>query len=114
MSEARKDKIAEPIVVPQPARARSLNDCLALERTVMSNERTMLAYVRTALALLVVGVTIIKFFQSQGMLMLGYGLMALGVICLSVGGMRFTEMWHRLNEMGRCKDRKWEVDDEID
>ena len=97
--------LEEPLTPPMPPKARSLNDCLALERTVMSNERTLLAYVRTALAVLVVGVTIIKFFQSQGMLILGWTLLGMGVICLTLGLMRFTNMWHRLNNMGRCNGK---------
>jgi len=95
-------------------RARNLNDCLAVERTVMSNERTLLAYVRTALAILVVGVTIIKFFTSQGMIILAYSLIAGGVVCLTIGFMRFTEMWHKLNELGRCKDRPASFDEDDD
>lgn len=93
---------------------RSLNDCLAIERTVMANERTLLAYIRTALAVLVVAVTIIKFFQSQGMNILGYILMVIGVICLTAGLMRFTEMWHKLNELGRCKETNPDFDGDDD
>lgn len=83
---------------------RSIRDCMAVERTIMSNERTLLAYVRTALAVLVVAVTVIKFFDSQGMVILGYVLLVIGVACVTIGLMRFTEMYHRLAELGRCDD----------
>lgn len=82
---------------------RSIADCMAVERTIMANERTLLAYVRTALAVLVVGVTIIKFFSSQGMLILGYFLLGAGIACVTIGLMRFTEMHHRLSELNMCE-----------
>jgi len=84
------------------AHHRSIADCLAIERTVMANERTLLAYFRSSLAVLVVGVTIIKFFASQGMVILGYLLLVVGVACITIGLMRFTEMYHRISELGRC------------
>ena len=114
MSKTAKVKSLQAHEVVEKTRARSLNDCLAVERTVMSNERTLLAYVRTALAILVVGVTIIKFFTSQGMTILAYSLIAGGVICLTIGFMRFTEMWHKLNVLGRCKDRPASYDEDDD
>lgn len=95
-------------------RSRSLNDCMAVERTVLANERTLLAYVRTSLAVLVVAVTIIKFFASQGMLILGYVLIVLGVGCLTVGLMRFTEMSNKINSLGRCKDKHALADSDDD
>jgi putative membrane protein len=93
-------------VADHPGVYRSLNDCLAIERTVLANERTLLAYFRSSLAVLVVAVTVIKFFTSQGMIILGYVLLVIGVACITVGLMRFTEMYHRINELGRCKDTK--------
>ncbi len=98
-AEARS-AVAKPLhTMTKP---RSIADCMAVERTIMSNERTLLAYVRTALAILVVAVTIIKFFTSQGMVLLGYVLLVLGIVCVTIGLMRFTEMYHRLAELGRC------------
>jgi putative membrane protein len=49
----------------------TLNDYLAIDRTVLSNERTMLAYARTALALVVVGGTCIKLFDTTFMRIVG-------------------------------------------
>lgn len=111
-------KVIEPVETPTEGppsdlRVRSLNDCLAVERTVMSNERTLLAYVRTSLAVLVVAVTIIKFFTSQGMVILGYVLLVIGVVCITFGLMRFTEMYHKLKQLGKCT-KGFSIDDEID
>lgn len=108
----------KPVPVTQPTKQelqqvarRSLNDCLAVERTVMANERTLLAYIRTALGILVVSVTVVKLFTSQGMTILGYAGLVFGIICLTVGLMRFTDMMHKLNELETCR-KKRELDDE--
>lgn len=98
-SEARS-AAATPLHISK--KPLSITDCMAVERTIMSNERTLLAYVRTSLAILVVAVTIIKFFGSQGMVILGYVLLVIGIVCVTIGLMRFTEMYHRLIELGRC------------
>lgn len=42
----------------------TLNDYLAIDRTILANERTLLAYGRTALAMLVVGGSCMKFFDA--------------------------------------------------
>lgn len=103
---ARVPTSAVMAVADHPGAFRSLNDCLAIERTVLANERTMLAYMRTALAVLVVAVTIIKFFTSQGMIILGYVLLVIGVLCITLGLWRFTEINQRINELGRCDKLK--------
>lgn len=89
---------------PKNLPVASINDCMAVERTIMANERTLLAYVRTSLAILVVAVTIIKFFTSQGMVILGYSLLLVGVVCMTFGLMRFTEMYNKLKQVGRCTE----------
>lgn len=82
---------------PMPAQPVSLQ--LAVEQTSMANERTLLAYFRTALGVLVVAVTILKFFSSQGMQMLAYGLIFFGVVCLTVGLMRFHDVSVKLQSI---------------
>lgn len=52
-------------------RQLTLNDHLAIDRTVLANERTLLAYARTALAMLIIGGSAVKFFDSAWMLLLG-------------------------------------------
>lgn len=108
----KSDKTTGPVeVFSKPI---SVSDCLAVERTVMANERTLLAYVRTSLGVLVVAITVIKFFQSQGMVILGYLLLVTGIVCATIGLMRFTEMMHRLNELGRCDTNPPIIDNETD
>ncbi len=45
-------------------RQPSITDRLAADRTRLANERTLLAYVRTALGMLVVGGSLLKFFDG--------------------------------------------------
>lgn len=66
----------------------TLNDYLAIDRTVMANERTLLAYGRSALALVVVGGTCIKFFAAPWIQVVGGVLMAAGALLAGWG-------WHR-------------------
>jgi len=42
----------------------SLNDYLAIDRTVLANERTLLSYSRTALTMLVIGGSCLKFLED--------------------------------------------------
>ena len=69
-----------------------LTDELAVERTLLANERTLLAYVRTSLALIAGALTLLKFFTSNGMHMLGYTLLPIGVATLAYGMMTFHEV----------------------
>jgi putative membrane protein len=114
VEQAKITKVEKPLVaVKTGSSLPSLNDCMAVERTIMSNERTLLAYVRTSLAILVVAVTIIKFFSSQGMVILGYILLLVGVVCATLGLMRFTETYQKLKVLGTCAD-KYAVKDDTD
>ncbi len=67
----------------------SLNDHLAIDRTVLSNERTLLAYGRTALAMLIIGGSCIKFFDSLWMQALGVPFVAGGVVVMAWGWRRY-------------------------
>lgn len=69
----------------------TLNDYLAIDRTILANERTLLAYGRTALALAVVGGSLIKFFASVWLRLLGGLFLAAGVL-VAVRG------WHRYEQ----------------
>jgi putative membrane protein len=80
--------------LPQP-----LNDQLAVERTLLANERTLLAYIRTSLALLAASITLLKFFTSNGMHLLGYTLLPVGVLTFIVGFMNFNDVRVRVAEM---------------
>lgn len=62
-----------------------LRDRLAGERTVLANERTFLAVIRTALSLAGLGVAMLKLMDHLAWFILGWALMAFGVLVLAVG-----------------------------
>lgn len=68
----------------------TINDHLAIDRTVLANERTFLAYGRTALAMLVIGGSAIKFFDSLAvMLIFGVPFTVGGLALIVCGWLRF-------------------------
>jgi putative membrane protein len=70
----------------------TLNDHLAIDRTILSNERTLLAYGRTALALVIVGGSCIKFFDSPWMT-------GTGVLFVVSAGVVAVRGWQRYEQM---------------
>lgn len=66
-------------------RSLTLNDYLAIDRTILSNERTLLAYGRTALAQVIIGGSAIKFFDSGAMMLLGGAFLLGAVITMALG-----------------------------
>ncbi len=60
----------------QSLKGGSLNDQLAIERTVMSNDRTLLSFIRTALYFAVAGLTLTQFFSVR------YGFLFQGIFFL--------------------------------
>lgn len=52
-------------------RSLTLNDYLAIDRTILSNERTLLAYGRTALAQVIIGGSALKLFDSLALAVIG-------------------------------------------
>jgi putative membrane protein len=67
----------------------TLNDYLAIDRTVLANERTFLAYGRTALALAVVGGTCLKFFDTIWIRAIGAGFILAGILVAARGWVRY-------------------------
>lgn len=63
----------------------TLNDRLAIDRTVLASERTLLAYGRTALAMLIIGGSAIKFFDSAWMVALGVPFLAGSAVVMGIG-----------------------------
>ena len=78
-------------------RELTLNDYLAIDRTVLANERTLLAYGRTALALLVVGGSCIKFFDAIWIQAVGAVFTVAAIFLLGWGWRRYRRTQYRLN-----------------
>lgn len=70
-------------------RSLTLNDYLAIDRTILSNERTLLAYGRTALAMVIIGGSALKFFASMVLIIVGWLFLAGGVIVMFIGWRRY-------------------------
>lgn len=68
-----------------------LRDHLAIDRTLMANERTLLAYIRTALAILVIGASLVRFYDSPAYQFLGWFFVILGLATPIVGGIRYQQ-----------------------
>ena len=71
---------------PELARKRTN---LATERTNFANERTFMAYARTAFAMVVVGLTMLEFFDRERYRLLSLALIPLGVAVAIFGFVRF-------------------------
>lgn len=69
----------------------SVNDILALERTIMANERTFLAYIRTAMTLLVPGVTGVQLADTMLMKVISFLFVPLGILVFIIGTFRFMK-----------------------
>lgn len=63
----------------------SITDRLAADRTRLANERTLLAYIRTALGLMVVGGSLLKFFDGGLTNTLGVAFLVAGVGMAALG-----------------------------
>ena len=80
-----------------------LRDYLATDRTVLANERTLLAYVRTTLAFLAAGSSVIQFFHSLVLEVIGWGLILLGSVLLVTGTSHFLRMRARIEHAGQAR-----------
>lgn len=72
-------------------------DKLAKDRTILANQRTFLAFTRTAIMLLATGLTFIKLFpQDKILLILGWTLIPIGLSVLVLGQVLYLRMHYRI------------------
>jgi len=69
-----------------------LRDHLAIERTKLANERTLLSYIRTTLYLILGGIAFLGMNDLEEIQGLGYFSLALSVIVLIIGILRFNQL----------------------
>lgn len=74
-----------------------LRDHLAILRTRLSNERTLFAYIRTCIYLFLGGVAFIQIGNIYPVMNLGYVSVALSVLLLFFGLIRFYMLRRQLN-----------------
>ena len=76
---------------------RTVREPLAVDRTHLANERTLLAYIRTSLATIALGTFILHLKISEYSLVLGVTAMAIAVILLVAGIIRYYYYYKRIN-----------------
>lgn len=67
------------------AKQMTIRDTLAVDRTILAHERTFLAYVQSFLAMIGAGLALIHLVASIWVQALGYALLPIGVLFLTVG-----------------------------
>jgi putative membrane protein len=94
--------VPHPTTQPSFRRAKEIvgfRDDLAAERTDLANERTLLAYMRTSLAVAAAGATLVHFFESIWLTIIGWTLLPAGGSLLVFGAIRYQRMKNRVRRM---------------
>lgn len=86
------------------AREMTLNDFLAIDRTVLANERTLLAYARTALAMLAIGGSAIRFFDADWVVLVGVPFIVGGAAVMILGVARYRRTCQTLPHPQQATD----------
>ncbi|HNW98857.1 MAG TPA: DUF202 domain-containing protein [Bacteroidales bacterium] len=73
-------------------------DNLAKQRTHLANERTLLSYIRTFLALSGFGILLIKYESRDISVIIGYLLIIIAAILLTIGILRFLIQKKQINK----------------
>ena len=66
-----------------------LRDYLAIDRTKLANQRTLLSFMRTSLYLVISGIALMKVKALEGMVWLGYIVIALSLVLFVIGLVNF-------------------------
>ena len=77
----------------------TISQKLAADRTRLANERTLLAYVRTALGMLVVGGSLLKFFDGGLTNTLGVAFLLAGIAMAVLGFYRALRTRRSINRL---------------
>lgn len=92
-----------------PPESLTLRDHLARDRTILANERTLLSYFRTGFGFLAGGVTLVKFFPNDPLLvLLGLVLVISGGVVSVLGVVRFAIISARMRSILRQPKKKHE------
>ena len=73
-----------------------LRDYLAMQRTTLANERTLFSYIRTSLYLILGGIGLIEVHTFDRLQWAGYLALALSVVMLIYGFVRYVALRRRL------------------
>ena len=79
-----------------------IRDKLAKDRTELANERTFLSFIRTAIMIFASGITFIKvFFEDKILVVLGWFLIPVSFIFFIIGLFVFKKTRKKINETYR-------------
>jgi len=78
-----------------PTKKFTVRDILAINRTVLANERTFLAYLRTSATFLLIGISLLKFFDSLVTQVAGF-MFLLGSVVTGIYGVVKYDMMRQL------------------
>jgi putative membrane protein len=98
----------------KPADDLVFREQLALDRTALSNERTFLSYIRTALAVFLTGATLIKFYNSLILTIVGWGMLGAGLFIFSAGFLRYRRIKRKLVRINQQKFKSELLDFDLD
>jgi len=76
-----------------------LRDHLSMERTRLANERTLLSYLRTSLYMLLGGIAFLGMRDLEEVRNLGYFSLALSILLVVIGIIRFYQLKKHLKRM---------------
>jgi len=93
----------------------TLNDYLAIDRTILSNERTLLAYGRTALAQVIIGGSALKFFDSLLLAVIGVVFLIGAGVTMFIGWRhyRHTDQLLRMALMSKTGETEHPLEEKI-
>jgi putative membrane protein len=81
-----------------PANGGSVNDQLAIERTIMANDRTLLSFIRTTLYFVVAGLTLIQFISVKYGVLLQVVFFMLAAFTLVMGLYKYRQQLGRIRQ----------------
>ena len=91
-----------------------LRDVMATERTALANKRTFMAAIRTALALAATGAAFIKFLHDELLEILGWLLIAAGLVMLVIGSINYFRVRRVVLHARHTVDPNNELPDHIE
>lgn len=80
---------------------------LDIERTLQATERTFLAYLRTSVNLFAVGVSLIKFFETLVLSIIGWFLVPISLIIFLVGFHHYKDLVNHLKKIVETKQNNY-------
>ncbi len=84
-----------------------VRDFLAKDRTELANERTLLSYARTGIMVFATGVTLVKLFSDDILLvMIGHALYPVSIIVFILGVLRFRKVKKDLAAFYKNRDKQ--------